>query len=49
MILCDISNDFDRVWHQGIVFKLKQFGISGNILHWIESYLFNRIKQYVSA
>ena len=33
MIFCDISKAFDRVWHRGLLFKLKQNGISGNILH----------------
>ena len=45
MIFCDISKAFDRVWHRGLLFKLKQNGISGNILHWIESYLSNRTQK----
>ena len=30
-VLLDISKAFDKVWHDGIVFKLKQNGISGKI------------------
>ena len=28
----DISKSFDKVWHDGIIFKLKQNGISGKVL-----------------
>ena len=28
----DISKAFDRVWNEDIIFKLKQNGISGNLL-----------------
>ncbi len=42
IVFCDISKAFDRVWHRGLLFKLRQHGISGNILNWITSYLDNR-------
>ena len=38
-MFCDISKAFDRVWHKGLIFKLKQYGLSENILKWISSYL----------
>ena len=31
-VFLDISKAFDKVWHEGIVYKLKRNGISGNLL-----------------
>ena len=31
-VFLDISKDFDKVWHQVIIFKLKQNSISGKLL-----------------
>ena len=42
VIFCDISNAFERVWHKGLIFKLKQNGICGQLLNWIENYLSDR-------
>ncbi len=47
MVFCDISKAFDRVWHKGLLFKLKQNGINGDLLKWIDNYLTNR-KQLVT-
>ena len=46
-VFLDISKAFDKVWHKGLIFKLKQNGISGNLLRLFESYLHNR-KQRVA-
>ena len=43
----DISKAFDKVWHPGLLFKLKQNGINGNLLNMLEHYLSNR-KQRVT-
>ena len=42
MVFCDISKAFDRVWHKGLLFKLRQNGIEGNLLNWLSNYLSNR-------
>ena len=31
-VFLDISKDFDKVWHKGIIFKLKQNSISSKLL-----------------
>ena len=47
VVFCDISKAFDRVWHKGLLFKLKQYGISGNLLVWFERYLSGRSQRVV--
>ena len=41
-ISCDISKAIDKVWHKGLLSKLKTYGICGYILGWIENYLNER-------
>ena len=43
----DISKAFDRVWHAGLLQKLKSYGISGQIFGLISSFLGNRQLQVV--
>ena len=38
----DFSKAFDKVPHRRLIYKLKQYGIEGNILRWIENFLSNR-------
>ena len=45
VIFCDISKAFDRVWHKGLVIKLKPAGINGKLLKWFENYLSDRKQQ----
>lgn len=42
MIFRDISKALDRVWHNGLLFKLRQNGIKGPLLSWISNYLTNQ-------
>ena len=42
MIICDISKAFDKAWHRGLLFKLRQNGIKGKLLTWISNYLTDR-------
>ena len=46
-IFLDISKAFDKVWHEGLIFKLRRNGVSGKLLKFFESYLRNR-KQRVA-
>ena len=41
-VFLDMSKAFDKVWHEGILFKLKQNGINGKLLNLLKSYLENR-------
>ena len=47
VVFCDISKAFDRVWHKGLIYKLKAIGIKGNLLNWIENYLSERKQRVV--
>ena len=38
----DILKAFDKMWHQGLLFKLEHIGISGNLLSLLKSFLSNR-------
>ena len=38
----DISRAFDKVQHDGLLYKLESFGISGNLPKLFQSYLNNR-------
>ena len=42
-----MSKAFDKVWHEGLIFKLKQNGIEGKLLNLFESYLTNRKQRVV--
>ena len=46
-IFLDISKEFDKVWHDGLIFKLEQNGISGNLLKLFQNYLSNRKQRVV--
>ena len=46
-VFLDISKAFDKVWHNGLIFKLKQNGISGTLLKLFQNYLSNRKQRVV--
>ena len=41
-VALDISKTFDRVWHAGVLHRLKSYGISGQLFGLISSFLSNR-------
>ena len=46
-IFLDLSKAFDRVWHDGLIYKIKRTDITGNSLKLIESFLSNRFQRVV--
>ena len=46
-VFLDISKAFDKVWHEGLLYKLKSMGISGELYNLIENYLSGRFQRVV--
>ena len=46
-VYLDISKAFDRVWHDGLMYKLKRCGVSGQLLVLIPSFLKDRKQRTV--
>ena len=46
-VFLDISKAFDKVWFKGLIYKLKQNGISGKLLSLITDFLSNRKQRVV--
>ena len=46
-VYLDISKAFDRVWHDGLIYKLKRCGVSGQLLLLIQSFLKDRKQRTV--
>ena len=38
-VFLDISKSFDKVWNEGLLYKLKLVGISGELYNLLENYL----------
>ena len=47
MVSLDIASAFDRVWHGGLLEKLRAIGIQGNLLQLLGNYLQGRTFQVV--
>lgn len=47
LIFCDVSKAFDRVWLRGLILKLERYGIKGNLLEWLRSYVSGREQQVI--
>ena len=46
-VFLDISKAFDKVWYDGMIFKLTQNGISGNLLKLLRDFLSDRRQRVV--
>ena len=42
-----MSKAFDKVWYEGLIFKLEQNGVTGNLLKLFENYLKDREQRVV--
>ena len=47
MVFLDAAKAFDKVWHKGLLYKLKQLGIEGDLFTWLSSYLSDRQQRVV--
>ena len=46
-VFLDISKAFDKIWHDGLFFKMKQNGISGSLLNVITDFLYQSKQRVV--
>ena len=47
LVFFDISKAFDKVWHRGLISKLKSYGFDGSVLLFLENYIANREQSVV--
>ena len=46
-VFLDMSKAFDKIWHEGLISKLKSMGISNTLLELIKSFLKSRFQRVV--
>ena len=46
-VFLDLMKGFDKVWREGLVFKLKQNGMSGNLVNILKDFIKNRKQRVV--
>ena len=46
-VFLDLSKAFDKVWHDGIIFMLKAYGVEGELLSLLKNYLEKREQRVV--
>ena len=47
LVFLDISKTFDKVWHEGLLYKIKSMGVSGELYNLLENYLSGRLQRVV--
>ena len=46
-VFLDVSKAFDKIWLPGFIFKIKSFGISGDLLKLIKNFPSNKFQRVV--
>ena len=46
-VFLDILKAFDKVWHDDLIFKLKSYGVEGELLLLLKNFLHNREQRVV--
>ena len=46
-VFLDISKAFDKVWREGLLFKLHSYGVEGNLLRLLKNYVTGRQQRFV--
>ena len=46
-VFLDIAKAFDKIWHDGLIFKLQENGILGNLLEVLKHFFTNRKQRVV--
>lgn len=44
-VFLDVEKAYDMIWKKGVLFKLQQLGLDGNMFNWISAFLENRSLQ----
>ena len=47
MVFLDLSKAFDKVWHKGLLYKLRNLGVKDPLLSWFRHYLTDRKQRVV--
>ena len=46
-VFLDMSKAFDKVWHDGLIFKLRSRGVESKFLSLLSNYLYNRKQRVI--
>ena len=46
-VFLDISKALDKAWHDGLIFKLKSYGVEGELLSLLQNYFQNREQRVI--
>ena len=45
VVALDISNALDRLWHQGLISKVKSYGVGNTFIRWLSDFLSVHVEQ----